>query len=95
MINSFDGYRSSGAGQIICVGITGQPHANRGLFRFDVSSIPLGSVVTAVSLDLVVAPNAMGSAANIDAHLLLEDWGEAGSVSPGAGGCEPGPGGVR
>lgn len=73
---------SNGSGIYACVGQNGLPETGRALFRFDVGAIPPGSIVTGAALELGVVPNSNGEAADLDLHLLLEDWGEAGSDAP-------------
>lgn len=82
---------SNGAGPSIYVGRTSgnidPPARNRrGLIRFDVSTIPLGSAVTSVSLDLTVTripPTA--TTPTVSLHRLLVDFGEGDSVGGGSG----------
>ena len=82
---------SNGAGRYACVGQNGQSSSSRGLFRFDVSSIPAGATINEVFLDLWLSPNSQGPTTGlIDVHLLLEDWGEGTSDAP-QGECQGAP----
>lgn len=82
MILDEDEATSNGSGVYTCVGNNGLGWIERGLYLFDVSSIPAGSTVTDVALSLWVAPNSGGSASSVDLHLLLESWGEGSSDAP-------------
>ena len=81
---------SNGAGPALFFGRTG-PNANlvlrRALVRFDLTSIPPGSVIRQASLVInvdMVPPAALAFDAAL--HRMQSDWGEAGSFAPGAGG---------
>ncbi len=82
---------SNGAGPSLFFGRTGGNAGNvrrRALVRFDLSSIPPGSVVNSVQLTLevdLVPPGATGFDAAL--HRVLADWGEGASVAQGAGGA--------
>ena len=65
---------------------------NRGLFKFDFSSIPLNSKIKSASVTLEVTqePNAGGESSSFTLHRLLKNWGEGDkdstfSDSPGFG----------
>lgn len=89
---------SNGAGQHIFAGRTNQDSTfetgttslRRGLVAFDLSSIPAGSTVNAVTLTLYQdrAPDAIARV--ITVHRLTADWGEgtsdAGGIGSGGGG---------
>jgi len=82
---------SNGAGPSLFFGRTGGNAGNvrrRALMRFDLSSIPPGSVVNSVQLTLevdLVPPGATGF--DVALHRVLADWGEGASVAQGAGGA--------
>ena len=81
---------SNGAGPSLFIGRTGANAGNRlrrALLRFDLSSIPPGSEITAVRLSInvdLVPPMATGFDAAL--HRVSAAWGEAGSFAPGPGG---------
>lgn len=84
------GELSNGSGPSLFFGQTGE-NANfvlrRALMRFDLSSIPPGSVIQNVSLAItvdLVPPEATGFDATL--HRVMSDWGESSSFAPGAGG---------
>lgn len=64
-------------------GLDGAAGVRRGLFRFDVSSIPPGSTVTSAVLTLTVikVPGAGGVSSTFDLARLLADWGEGNKIS--------------
>ncbi|MEM7054722.1 MAG: DNRLRE domain-containing protein, partial [Pseudomonadota bacterium] len=81
---------SNGAGSSLFFGQTGA-NANfvlrRALLRFDLSSIPPGSVIEQVELTInvdLVPQNATGFEATL--HRVQNAWGEGSSVAPGPGG---------
>jgi spore coat protein A len=73
---------SNGNGIYGCIGQNGVGASSRGLYYFDVSSIPFGSFVTDVQFDLWLAPNAQGQSGVLDLHTVLQDWGEGNSDAP-------------
>lgn len=80
---------SNGAGDGIYagrVGTLGAGTRRRGLLAFDLSSIPAGSTVNAVTLrlEMIQSPNA--TARIVTLHRVSADWGEAGSFGAGSGG---------
>lgn len=80
---------SNGAGDRIYVGRVGALGGGtrrRGLLAFDVSSIPTGSTIDAVTLRLEMAQTNDLSARTVTLHRLSADWGEAGSTGLGSGG---------
>lgn len=81
------GTTSNGAGQNLFAGATGGGARRRALIRFDLSSIPPGATVTAVTITLTCNRLA-ASAAGISLHKLSADWGEGTSdatANEGAG----------
>ncbi len=79
---------SNGAGDGIYSGRVGTNAGGtirRGLLAFDLSAIPAGSTIDAVTLRLVLdqAPNV--TARTVSLHRVSADWGEAGSAGSGAG----------
>lgn len=89
LIESSKGELSSGLGQGIFVGRTGQSEGGirRGLIAFDIASaIPAGSKITSVKLTLNVRLSANGDEeAQVKLHQVLADWGEGSSESSGRG----------
>lgn len=86
-IYSESGNTSNGAGQNIFAGATGGGNVRRALIRFDLSSIPSGATVTAVTVTLNCNRLA-ASAAGVRLHRLTADWGEGtsdASSNEGAG----------
>jgi len=85
---------SNGSGDGIYAGKVGTNGTNtrrRGLLAFDVSSIPTGATVDAVTLTLEMAMSPNGTARIIALHRVNADWGEAGSLGGGSGGpAQPG-----
>ena len=73
----------NGAGGSDGTMITGETahgaHA-RGLIRFDLSSIPSGSVINSASVSVTVARNHFGVTVNHNLHRLLQDWTEGGAA---------------
>jgi uncharacterized repeat protein (TIGR01451 family) len=83
---------SDGAGQHFYVGETGQGvnALRRGAIKFDLSSIPAGSTITAVTLTLNMSMTVSG-ASTVSLHRALANWGE-GTSNAAAGGQGPGEG---
>jgi len=81
---------SNGAGPSLFFGRTGENAGNvlrRALLRFDLGTIPAGSVIVEARLSIEVdlaPPTATGFDATL--HAMNASWGEAGSFAPGAGG---------
>src|SRR5262245_36144961 len=86
------GQLSNGAGQHLYAGETAQvPNlARRAVLKFDLSTVPAGSIVTDVSLSLHMSKTTSG-AQSVVAHRLLKDWGE-GTSNAALGGTGPGEG---
>ena len=88
------GLLSNGAGQYMFAGKTGSNagfRLRRAVLAFDLSAIPAGSVVNAVSVSMfcsnvsINGPGAIGTPQPL--HKLLSDWGEGTSdTAPAAGG---------
>ncbi len=79
---------SNGAGDGIYagrVGAFGGGTMRRGLLAFDLSSIPAGSTVNAVTLRLEMVQSIDPTPRIVTLHRLSADWGEAGSLGGGAG----------
>lgn len=74
---------SNGAGDNFTTGAIATSPVRRGLIMFDLSSIPGGATITAVSLAMVMNKTVSG-ANNVSLHLLNEAWGE-GASNAGAG----------
>jgi hypothetical protein len=84
---------SNGQGTSLFVGVTGGASIRRGLVAFDLSSIPAGSTITSVSLNLFLNRTSALSE-NVALHKVLADWGEGASNAgePGGLGTTPAPG---
>ena len=84
------GLVSNGSGVNLFAGRTaeGSNNLRRALVAFDVTSIPAGSVVTDVRLDLSVTRDPAGATPphNFSLHRVTQDWGEGTSVAGGPGG---------
>ncbi|GAB4112374.1 MAG: hypothetical protein Kow001_14120 [Acidobacteriota bacterium] len=80
------GNLSNGAGDAFFAGRTG-PNAgsriHRGVLAFDLSQIPAGSTVTAVSLRLRMSRTNQNTVQNVSLHRLNRDWGEGTSNASG------------
>jgi hypothetical protein len=84
------GNLSNGAGDAFFSGRTGPNAGNRihrGVLAFDLSQIPAGSTVTAVSLRLRMSRTAQNTNQNISLHRLNRDWGEGTSNAGGEEGA--------
>jgi hypothetical protein len=73
----------------IFVGLNDAGSVRRGLLAFDLSALPPGSIIDAVSLQMGVDNSRPGIFA-ITAHRLATDWGEGTSTGSGGGGGQPG-----
>ena len=91
MILEEDISASNGAGDHFCVGGNASPSFRRGLIRFDLSSIPAGSSVTAVTLDLYENNAGSNGSGTFDLHRVTSEWGE-GSSDAISGECQGAPG---
>lgn len=81
------GSLSNGAGPVMFAGRTGGGETRRAVLRFDVtSSIPAGSTVTSVSLELTITMSASSVPDDQSIHMLTSDWGESTSVASSGGG---------
>src|SRR2546423_362048 len=78
---------SNGAGPKMYAGENSFWGIRRGVFPFDLSSIPAGAVVNSASVALHVSRATTGSP-SFELHRLTSPWGEAGSNAgdPGGGG---------
>lgn len=87
LYESATGDVSNGAGAAMFTGRNAQTtnSIRRGLLRFDPSSIPAGSIITAVTLTLVNSSANPGSLI-IGVHRAQESWGEGTSLATGAQG---------
>lgn len=80
-----DNELSNGADAGIFVGKTALERERRGVLRFDLSSIPAGSVINSVSLTLRVTRTSAGPEP-VNVHRALSQWGEGTSNAGGQGG---------
>jgi len=89
---------SNGAGPAMFAGTNGMNSPRRGLLEFDIAaSIPAGSIINSVQLELFLAQVAGGSdptPRSIELHRLTDDWGQGvtgmGSTVGGSGQGFPG-----
>lgn len=90
LYQSETGSLSNGLGSHLFVGRTAQEDAlsrRRALVRFDLSSIPAGSVVTQVTLSLHCSRANQSGPTAVTLHRLLADWGEGASSASGQEGA--------
>ncbi len=79
-----EGDHSNGAGFHFFAGETAMGELRRGVLAFDIAgSIPPGSTITAVSLNLNMSRTLLETARTVELHKLLADWGEGTSHAPG------------
>jgi len=73
-----------GAATFFNAGVNGRGKESRGLFAFDFSQIPAGSVVTSATLTLQVVrePSESPTPSTFALHRVLQTWGE-GTKTPG------------
>ena len=73
-----------GGATIVNAGTTQNFTRNRGLFRFDFSSIPRGSRVSRIDFVIEVTgqPKELQTASSFGLHRMLRSWGEGNKVSP-------------
>lgn len=79
LYESSDGSLSNGIGFYLFVGATADNGTRRTLLRFDLSSIPRGSVLRSAELTLYMDKSNAGEV-TVGAHVLLADWGEGPSA---------------
>ncbi|PYJ06311.1 MAG: hypothetical protein DME95_01045, partial [Verrucomicrobia bacterium] len=78
-----EGDHSNGAGFHFFAGETAMGELRRGVLAFDIAgSIPPGSTITAVSLNLNMSRTLLETARTVELHKLLADWGEGTSHAP-------------
>lgn len=77
---SESGSLSNGAGDFLFAGRNGQSNIRRALIKFDLSSIPSGSTISAVTLTL---RGSNGGPSAVELHRLTSDWGEGASDAAG------------
>lgn len=77
------GTLSNGGGQKLFVGRSAAGAARRALLSFDVSSIPAGSRIVDVQVQLQVLGSAAAAPTSVALHRVEQAWGEAASVAPG------------
>src|SRR5579884_3474559 len=71
-----DNDNSLGRGTSMYVGRTNGTPLRRALLEFDLSTVPVGAAVSAVTLKLHVNKAGPGPAEMVVLHRLLDDWGE-------------------
>jgi hypothetical protein len=79
---------SNGAGPTLFAGDTNQTTNNirRGLIKFDLSGVPMGSTITSATLTLHVAKAVSSVSQTMALSRALDAWGEGTSISGGGGG---------
>jgi hypothetical protein len=80
------GSLSNGAGQYFFSGTNAAGLIRRSLVWFDLSPIPAGSTINAVSLTMHMSQTSSG-ASNVELHRLLVNWGEGTSQAAGGEGA--------
>ena len=81
------GSLSNGAGPVMFAGLTGGGEPRRAILRFDVTStVPAGSTITAVTLELTISASASLTPNDQSIHRITSDWGEGTSVASSGGG---------
>lgn len=80
-----NGLTSNGQGTSFFAGLTALDELRRGLLRFDFSTIPAGSTITAVTLTLTCT-RSISLAEDVSLHRSLASWGEGASNALGEGG---------
>ncbi len=84
LYESGDGAISNGAGNYTFIGKTTGNSLRRAVMKFDLSAIPIDSVVSSANLSITVSRvPASGQASTANLHLLLTDWGEGVSQATG------------
>ena len=79
-----DGSRSNGAGPVMFSGLNSLADRRRAVMYFDIAgSVPAGSTITAVTLQLHNSSQ-NASLATLSLHRLQADWGEGTSAAGGA-----------
>jgi hypothetical protein len=89
LFESSTGSISDGLGPHMYIGRTGQPAGQslrRGLIAFDLSSIPAGATVTAVTLQMNLS-RAISTSMPVELHRVTRNWGEGTSNSGSPGGA--------
>ncbi len=88
-----DGNFSNGAGPFLYIGSIASGSPRRALMRFDVSAIPAGSTVTAVTVAVTISKAARFSSENDPGrlHRLTASWGEGTSATIGGTGTDATP----
>ncbi len=82
---------SAGAAQYFFagrVGVNGGGYLRRGALRFDVSSIPAGATINAVSLKMFCSAAGLTTSHPVALKKFLKSWGEGTSVAFGGGGAD-------
>lgn len=77
-----DGNQSNGAGNSFFAGRTDNSELRRALVRFDLSSIPVGSTISNVTLTLYLS-RTRAQAENVMLRRVSSSWGEGTSHAPG------------
>lgn len=89
-INDLEVNNNAGGHTHVAIGTSGNGTTRRGLFRFDVSGIPSGSIVTSATfrIDVIKTPGFNDVNSDFDLLRLLADWteGNKGSASTSGGG---------
>lgn len=81
-----NGALSSGGGQYLFVGRTGQPNNRRALLAFGFSAVPSTATITSAALKMNLSRTSPGGTQTIAIHKVLGDWGESTSDAGNPGG---------
>lgn len=92
LYQDINGSLSNGAGDHCFAGVTGQPGIRRAVFAFDLTSVPVGSVVLSAEFRLTM-DRTLASAGPMTLHRVTASWGEGASMfnDPFAGGGQGAP----
>ncbi len=71
------------------VGPNGESKLRRGVIKFDVAAIPVGSTIQSVTVKLYCSKSGSGSAFVVNLKRLTQSFGEGSSFSFGGGGSPP------
>ncbi len=82
LFESASGSTSNGAGTELFTGTTNNNAKRRALVKFDLSSIPAGATITAVTFTLRMDRTVTGNQ-NVSVHTVSADWGEGTSNANG------------
>ena len=73
---------SNGAGEFAFAGVTADGDTRRGLIFFDVSTLPAGEMIEAVTVEIDMNRTTTGPH-SVSLHRVTRNWGSATSAAPG------------